>query len=103
MLVPLLRALPVTRAVDHQLIQPAAERRREPELGHIASERDARLLGNVLGVRAMTTPFPGEAVDRVVMQIQQLREGGDIPALRSPYEPRQVWVVHSSSSLTITP
>ncbi len=70
MLVTLLSALPVPRAADHQLIEPARERRLEPKLRQAARELDAGLLGDVFGIRAVTTPFPRKPVDRAVVQVQ---------------------------------
>jgi len=48
------------------------------------------------GVGAVSAPFPREPVDRVVVQVQQLGEGGDIAALRLSYEARDVVLVHST-------
>jgi len=65
-----LAALPVMRATDHQAVQPARERRLEPELLETRRQFDAGKLRDVLGVRLVATPLPGEPVDRVVVQIQ---------------------------------
>src|SRR5688572_28044259 len=89
-----LRALPILCAADHQLIKPARERRPESELRETAGQLDTGLLGDIFRVGAVTTPFPGNAIHRVVVQIQQLREGCDISILRTLYETCEMWVVH---------
>ncbi len=59
------------------------------------SQLDAGLLGDVLGVGAMAAPFPGDPVDRRVVQVQKLGEGGGVAALRLPNETFQLLVVHA--------
>ncbi len=82
----LLRTLPVARTTEHELIQPAREGRLHPELCEASGQLDAGLLRDVLGIRPMATPLPREAIDRVVVQVHQLGEGGDVPALCTLYE-----------------
>src|SRR3569832_870857 len=84
--VALLDALPVLRAADHEPIEPARERRLEAKLPETARELDARELCDVLGVGRVTTPFPREAVDGVVMQIAERGERCRISSLCTTYE-----------------
>src|SRR5262249_17058366 len=79
---------------DDQLIEPARERRLETKLRETACELDAGQLRNVFGIRAMSAPLERDAIDRRVVQIQQLAEGGDVPALRTPHETSQICGVH---------
>lgn len=88
MLVTLLRSLPILRTADHQLIEPAGKRRLESKLTQTPCQLDAGLLRDVFGVRAVTTPFPGNAIDGGVVQIQQLGERGDVAALCAPNKTR---------------
>jgi hypothetical protein len=60
----------------------------ESILRQACRQLDAGLLCDVFGIRTVTTPFPGDAIDRVVVKIQQFGEGGYVPALRATYETR---------------
>src|SRR5690242_12227696 len=96
-----LRSLPVLSATDDQPIEPAREGGLESKLRQTPGQLEARLLRDVFGVSAVTAPFPGKAINEVVVQIEQLRKRGNISALGVSYETCQIWIVHSYSSLTV--
>src|SRR6185369_875175 len=101
MRMPLLSPLPVLRAVDHQPVQPAGKCCLETELPEVAGQLHAGLLGDVFGIGAMPAPFPGEAIDGVVVAIHQFAEGASVAILRAPYQNRDLGVIHAGSSWSV--
>ena len=83
--VPAFTARPVPGAIDHEPVQPAGEGGLETIGLQPTGELQAGLLGDVLGVGAIAAPLVGEAVQGVVMRLEQCLECIRVTRLGLPY------------------
>ncbi len=73
--VSLVAAQPIQAGIDHDAVQPAADRGVMPKGAGAAVRREHRVLQCVLGILGAAAGQPGEPVQLPVMAVEQLLEG----------------------------
>ena len=73
----------ITAGVEGDAAQPCREFGVATKAPELLDQGAADILGNVVGVRPRSGQLPCEAVDQIVMPLEQRREGSPVAAFRS--------------------